>query len=223
VTGHQHVIDMPQRRAIATQAGRTVLTASVLPMGVFYLSLMIAGLHTAVLATVGWYYGGLLLRLARRQPLLGAALLGAALLTVRALVTFLTGSTLIYFLQPVAGTVATATAFAATAIAGRPILDRLAHEFCPLPTELSRRLRQRRFFTRLSVVWSLTYFINAAGTVWLLTSSSIGGFIVLKSVLSPALSGTAAAVSYLLFRRALRREGVRVRWGHPAIAYSAAL
>ncbi len=217
-----HVIDMPGRRAIARQAGTTVLIVSVLPMGVFYLTMILAGLRVAVLATVGWYYAGMLIRLVHRKPILGAAMLGAGLLTIRAVVTFLTGSALVYFLQPVAGTVATATAFAATALAGRPMLDRLTHDFCPLPVELSRRLRSRRFFTHLSVVWSLTYFVNAAGTVWLLTSSSIGGFIVLKSVLSPAMTGGAAAVSYLLFRLALRHEGVRVRWGHaPAVAATA--
>jgi uncharacterized membrane protein len=214
VTANPHVIDMPQRRAIARHAGTTVLVVSALPMMIFYLALAVAGLHAALFATVGWYYAGMLVRVARHKPVLGAALLGAALLTVRTMVTFLTGSTLIYFLQPVAGTVATATAFAATALAGRPILDRLAHEFCPLPTDLSHRLRQRRFFAHLSVVWSLTYFVNAAGTVWLLTSSSIGGFIVLKSILSPALSGVAAVASYTLFRLALHREGVRIRWGH---------
>jgi uncharacterized membrane protein len=145
-------------------------------------------------------------------------MLGAGLLTLRATITFLTGSAFVYFLQPIAGTVATATAFAATALAGRPMLDRLTHEFCPLPVELSRRLRRSRFFTHLSVVWSLTYFVNAAGTVWLLTSSSIGGFIVLKSILSPTITGIAAAVSYLLFRQALRHEGVRVRWGQRSVA-----
>lgn len=211
-------IDMPGRRAIARQVLTTVLFVSVIPMGVFYFTLALAGIRVAVLVTVGWYYAGILLRLIRRKPVLGAAMLGAGLLTVRAVITFLTGSAFIYFLQPIAGTVATATAFAATALAGRPMLDRLAHEFCPLPVELSRRLRHRRFFTHLSVIWSLTYFMNALGTVWLLTSSSIGGFIVMKSILSPTITGIAAAVSYLLFRHALRHEGVRVRWGHRSLA-----
>ena len=127
---------------------------------------------------------------------------------------FLTGSAFIYFLQPVAGTVALATAIAASALAGRPILDRLAHEFCPFPAELSAHLREQRFFSRLSTVWAVTYLINAVGTIWLLRSMSVGGFVVLKSVLGPALTITAVAASLLYFHLAMRNQDVHIRWRH---------
>jgi len=208
------VIEMPGWRPIAKRVATTVLLVSVLPMAVFYLSLSVFGLRTAVLATVGWYYAGLLLNVVRRKPVLAAALLGAGLLSVRAVVTFLTGSAFVYFLQPVAGTLATATFFAATAMAGRPVLDKLAHEFCPFPEELSIRLRKDRFFSRLSLVWSVTYFINAAGTVWLLTSSSLTGFIVLKTTLSPAVTIVAVVTSYAVFRVTVRHQNVSIRWAH---------
>ncbi len=205
---------MPSWRVIGRHAATTVLLVSLLPMAVFYVAYTVSGLRTAVLATVSWYYAGLLLKVVRRKPVLAAALLGAGLLSIRTVVMFFTGSAVVYFLQPVAGTLATAVFFAATALAGRPVLDRLAHEFCPFPEELSARLRERRFFTRLSVVWSITYFVNAAGTVWLLTNSSVTGFILLKSVLSPVVTGAAIVASYLVFRMAVRHEGVLIRWGH---------
>jgi hypothetical protein len=115
------IIDMPGWRPIVKRAATTVLTVSLLPMAVFYASLSLFGLRTAVLTTVGWYYAGLLLKIVRRKPVVGAAMVGAGLLSIRALITFLTGSAFIHFLQPVAGTVATATVFAATAtaLAGR--------------------------------------------------------------------------------------------------------
>ena len=209
-----NVVDMPGWRPIAKRAATTVLMVSLLPMAVFYTSLSVFGLRTAVLTTLGWYYAGLLLKVVRRKPVLAAATVGAGLLSIRTLVTFLTGSALLYFLQPVAGTLATATVFAATALAGRPVLDRFAHEFCPFPADMSARLRQARFFSRLSVVWSITYFINAAGTVWLLTHSSLTGFVLLKSVLSPALVVAAVVASYLLFRITLRHQNVVVHWRH---------
>src|SRR3954451_22294643 len=133
---------MPGWRPITRRASTTVLMVSLLPMAVFYTSLSIFGLRTAVLTTLGWYYAGVLLKIVRRQPVLAAAMIGAGLLSIRALITYLTDSTFMYFLQPVAGTVATATFFAATAIAGRPVLDRLAHEFCPIPDDMSARLRK---------------------------------------------------------------------------------
>jgi uncharacterized membrane protein len=195
---------------------------SIAPMGIFYAANSLFGLRTAALTTLGWYYGGLLLKAVRRKPVLAAGLLAAGLLSVRAVVMFLSGSALIYFLQPVAGTVAAATVFAATALAGRPVLDRLAHEFCPFPEEMSVRLRKARFFSRLSVVWSLTYFVNAVGTVWLLTTASLNGFILMKSVLSPVVTVTAVLASYLVFRMTMRGQNVRIRWGHQPWARAAA-
>ena len=208
------IIDMPGWRPIARRAFTTILLVSLLPMAVFYTSMSVFGLRAAVLATVAWYYGALLLKVLQRKPVLAAAMLGAFLLSIRAVITFLTGSAFLYFLQPVAGTIATATLIAATALAGRPVLDRLAHEFCPFPEELSAWLRKGAFFSRLSLVWSATYFINAAGTVWLLTTSSLTGFIVLKSVLSPAVTIAAVVASYLLFRFTVRHQNVVIRWCH---------
>jgi uncharacterized membrane protein len=137
-------------------------------------------------------------------------MLGAGLLTLRAVLAFWTNSSFLYFLQPVAGTVATATAFAFTALAGRPLLDRLVHEFCPLPAALSHRLRVNHYFRYVSAVWTLAYLVNAAGTVWLLSTSSLGGFLMLRALLSPLLVTMTVVVSYLLFRIMMRREGVQL-------------
>jgi hypothetical protein len=183
-------------------------------MAVFYASMSLFGLRIAALAAVGLCYAGLLVTLARGKAVLAAGLVTAGLLSLRAVVVFFTGGALIYFLQPVAGTLAVATVIAVTALAGRPVLDRLAHELCPFPPELSSWLPEARFFTRLSLVWSITYLINTAGTVWLLTNSSIGGFILLKSVLSPAVTAAAALTSYVIFGLTVRHQNVRIQWAH---------
>lgn len=206
------VIEMACPSAMALHAGRTLLIASVIPMGVFYATMSTLGLSAAILVTVGWYYAGLLARLMRHRPVIGAAMLGAGLMSVRALVAFWTGSSYLFFLQPVAGTVATAVSFAVTSLAGRPLLERLAHDFVPLPPALSQRLRASRFFCYTSMLWALMYAGNAVGTVWLLRSSSLGAFLLMKTVLSPLLTGATVVITYLLFRRLLRREGVRLRW-----------
>ena len=212
---------MAHPRAIASHAARTVLFASVLPMAVFYTALSIAGLNVAIVLTLCWYYAGLVVRRLRKRPILGATMLGAVLMTVRAGVGLWTGSAFLYFLQPVAGTVATATSFAVTALAGRPLLEHLAHDFVPVPAALSEQLRGNRFFGYASALWAAMYVANAAGTVWLLTNSSLGAFLLLKTLLSPLLTGATVAVTVLLLHRLLRREGVRLRWprrGEPATA-----
>jgi hypothetical protein len=208
------ILEMPGWRPILRRVATTMLIVSFLPMAVFYATMSLFGLRIAALAAVGLCYAGLLLTLARGRPVLAAALLTAGLLSIRAVVMFFTGSAMLYFLQPVAGTLLVATVIGVTALAGRPVLDRLAHEFCPFPQDLSTWLRQRRFFTRLSAVWSMTYLFNAAGTVWLLTNSSLGGFILLKSVLSPAVTVCAVLASYGVFRLTVRNQNVRIRWAH---------
>jgi hypothetical protein len=208
------VVDMPGWRPITRQVLSLVAMVSLLPMAVFYLTMTLFGLRTAALVTVGLYYAGLLLKLLRGKPVLAAALFAAGLLSIRTVVMYLTGSAFVYFLQPVAGTIAIAGAIAATALMGRPVLDRLAHEFCPFPAEVSLRLRTTRFFARLSILWTLVYLINAAGTVWLLSTASLGGFMLLKSTLGPALTFTAVVASILYFRVAMRKLDVRLRWAH---------
>ncbi|MFL6132647.1 MAG: hypothetical protein ACJ72A_07590 [Nocardioidaceae bacterium] len=210
--GRIQVIDMPGWRPIVRKVFATLALVSALPMAVFYVVMSLYGLRAAALATVSVYYAGLLLKLLRRKPILAAAVLTAGLLSIRTVVMFLTGSAFVYFLQPVAGTVALATVIAASALAGRPVLDRLAHEFCPFPAELSAQLRKDAFFARLSCVWSMAYLINALGTIWLLRTMSVGGFVILKSVLGPSLTIIAVAASLLYFRVAMRNQHVQIRW-----------
>lgn len=209
---HAQVIDMPGWRPIVRKVFTTLALVSALPMAVFYTAFSLYGLRAAALATVSVYYAGLLLKVVRRKPILAAAFLTAGLLSIRTVIMFLTGSAFVYFLQPVAGTVALATVIAATALAGRPVLDRLAHEFCPFPADLSAHLRQHGFFARLSVVWSAAYLINALGTIWLLRTMTVGGFVVMRSVLGPALTITAVAASLLYFHLAMRNQNIQIRW-----------
>jgi hypothetical protein len=203
---------MARPSAIAAHAGRTVLVASLVPTAIFYTTLSTVGLSAAIAAALGWYYAVLVARHLRRRPVVGAAMLGAGLMTMRAVVALWTGSTFLYFLQPVAGTVATATSIAVTAMVGRPLIERLVHDFVPVPAALSERLHHARFFNYTSALWAIAYAVNAIGTVWLLTNASLGAFMLIKSLLSPLLTASTAAITYLLFRRLLRREGVHLRW-----------
>jgi uncharacterized membrane protein len=216
------VIVLPGAREIIRRAGSTILVASLLPAAVFYVTLSLSSLRIAVAVTLAWYYAGLLWTHTRGKPLLAAAMLGAGLLTLRAVLAFWTNSSFLYFLQPVAGTVATATAFAVTALAGRPLLDRLVHEFCPLPAALSSRLRANHYFRWVSIVWTLAYLVNAVGTVWILSTASLGGFLMLRAVLSPLLVTTAVVASYVLFRWMMRNEDVHLTRRAPVTALAAA-
>jgi hypothetical protein len=214
VTQPRDLIEMPGWRPILRQVATRVLLVSLLPMAVFYVTLSLADVRAAALITAALYCAGLVTRALRRQPVPAVAVLGAGLLGMRTVILFCTGSTFVYFLQPVAGTVAVATTFAATALAGRPVIERLALDFCPLPPQLVTHLRSARFFNWVSLMWAISYGINAAGTVWFLTTASLGNFIIVKSVLGPMLTSVASVASYLVFRRTMRQRNVRVRFAN---------
>jgi hypothetical protein len=207
-------VDMPGWRPILKRIGTNMALVSFIPMGIFYTALAVLGLRVGVASVVGWYYGMVVLNLVRRKPVLGAGLLGAGVISIRAVVTFITGSAFVFFLQPVAGTIFTATLIAATALAGRPILDRIAHDFCAFPPEMSAKLRHNKFFFRISVLWSMTYFLNAAGTVWLLTNASLNRFMVLKSAATPVIIAVTVVASWAVFRWTVRHENVSIRWAN---------
>jgi hypothetical protein len=114
------VLDMPGWRPIVRRVATTLATVSLLPMSVFYASMLLFGLRTAALSAVGLCYIGLLLRRARGRPVLAAALVTAGLLSLRAVIMLGTGSALFYFLQPVAGTLAVATGWPTSSARSRP-------------------------------------------------------------------------------------------------------
>jgi uncharacterized membrane protein len=214
VTQPRDLIEMPGWRPILRQVATRVLLVSLLPMAVFYVTLSLADVRAAALITTALYCAGLVTRALSRQPVPAAAVLGVGLLGMRTVILFCTGSTFVYFLQPVAVTVAVATTFAATALAGRPVIERLALDFCPLPPQLVTHLRSAKFFNRVSLMWTISYGINAAGTAWFLTTVSLGNFIIVKSVLGPMLTSVASVASYLVFRRTMRQRNVRVRFAN---------
>ena len=214
MTSSAQVIDMPGWRPITRHVMTMISLVSLLPMAIFYVTMSMFGVRTAALVTVAVYYAGLLMKHLRGKPVLAAALFAAGLLSIRTVVICLTGNAFVYFLQPVAGTLAISITIAGTAAMGRPLLDRLAHEFCPFPDAVSSHLRSSRFFVRLSILWSAVYLINAAGTVWLLSTASLSGFMLLKSVLGPALMFSAVAASIVWFRVAMRSENVHINWAH---------
>jgi hypothetical protein len=143
-------------------------------------------------------------------------LIGALVLTVRVIVSWWTGSALLFFLQPVAGTVAMAAAIGSSAFSSQPLLARLLPEFCPLTNAVVRLLEQGRFFVHTSLVWSGMYALNAVTTLSLLLSSrtSMAGFLAAKTVLGPMLTTSAVLASVLILRRLARKSGATLRIGH---------
>jgi hypothetical protein len=205
-------LELPRPGVIARRALQVVLVTTAVPMTLFYVTLSLAGLRAAVLTGAGWYYLDIARRLVRRRPVPATVAVGALLITVRAVIAFMTGSVFLYFLQPTLGTVAVGGAFGVSALAGRPLARTLAEDYLPLTAQFVAHPRVAAFFPRVSLLWCAVNLLNAAVTYGLLLSASTGQFLLLKSVGGPVLTGVAILGSVLWFRRTMRGAGVRLRF-----------
>lgn len=220
---HSLALRLPSLRSSLRHALPSLIEGVVGPALVFYLALLLGGYRPAIVAALCWTTAVLLRRLVRKKRVPAVVLLGAALLVLRSIVAYLTGSSFLYFVQPAAGTVVVGVAFLVSAISGRPLTERFAHDFCPLDRELTARPFVRRYFSRIAVLWGAILLVNAGIGLWLLLSASLSSFVLVRSVATWGLDGTGVALSAWWFIRLMRRHGIHISWhGQPAGAAPAA-
>ena len=210
--GGASTFHLPSPRAVVRHALPGLIESTIGPGVLFYLVLVTAGFRGAVLAALGWSYLAAARRLYRRERLSGLLLLGIVLVSIRTVIAFASGSAFLYFIQPTAGTFLVGIIFLATAVAGRPLVERLAHDFCPLDPELMKRSFLRKFFLRLSWLWAVVLTTNATFVLMLLLKSSVQAFVVEKTVVSFVLTTGGVVLSVVWFIRAMRQHGFVVRF-----------
>lgn len=204
------MFEVPHLRDVARHAAPHLVEATFVPLVLFYGALWVAGVWWALAAALVWSCAALGRRILLGRGVPGILVLGTVGLTVRTVISLLSGSVFIYFLQPTLGTVAVAGAFLLSVPARRPLTRRLAADFCPLPEAFADHPGIQRLFLRLSLLWGLVYLVNAGTTLWLLVSQPLEVFLLAKTVLSTALTLAAIAGSVLWFRAGARRSGVLV-------------
>jgi hypothetical protein len=177
------------------------------------LTLRLVGVWGAVLIGLGWTYAAVARRLLTGRRVPGILVLGAVTLTARTVVAMASGSVVVYFLQPTLGTALVAGAFLLSVPLGRPLAERLARDFCPIPTKVLANAHVRRFFLRVTLLWAVTQLANAAVTLWLLFSQSLATVLVAKTLVSWGLTGGAIVVSTIWFKRSMTRHGILARRG----------
>src|SRR5438132_46102 len=72
-------------------------------------------------------------------------------------------------------------------------------------------LIEATFIARITLLWAFVNLGNAAMTITLLLTQSVGTYVLAKSVLSLGLTGCAIVVSTVWFRRSMRRNGILLR------------
>jgi hypothetical protein len=204
--------------AVIRRAGPHLIEATVVPAVLFYSALLAFGLGAAYAAAVGWSYAALLRHLVRRRPVPPILVLGVIGLTVRTLVAIVSGSSFLYFFQPILGTVAMGCVFLLSICIGRPMIASLAGEFWPITAEEAARPGVVRLFRHLTLLWAGVNLATAALTMTLLVSLPLGAFLAAKQLSGLAVTASAVFLTVSMSLATARREGMAAMPGALVLA-----
>jgi hypothetical protein len=203
---HHVPFELPKLRELAHHALPTIIEASLIPLGIFYLSLWQFGSHVAIWTALAWSSCALLRRIIMRKPVPGLLIIGFMGLAARTFIAAASGSVFVYFLQPSLGTAAVGAVFLFSIPLGRPLAQRLARDFVPFPDGYIKRPAIRRVFVQITVIWALVNLLNAAGTLLLLISEPISTYVAAKTGLSAVVTGSGILLSSWWFRRVVKKH-----------------
>jgi uncharacterized membrane protein len=197
-----------QPREIAVRVGLSLLTAVIAPAVLFAATVVVFNIDTAMIVALAWMAGAIAWRSVTGRCVSGLLVLTGAIMAIKTAVTFATGNPFIYFVQPVLVDAAVATAFLGSLWTARPLVARLAPDFCPMDTELAARPRIRRLLRSLTLMWGLVILVKGSVTLWLLITLSTVDFVVIKggSIIMLTVAAVAATVVWSLV--VVRREGL---------------
>jgi hypothetical protein len=194
--------------AVARRGGPKLLEATIIPGALFYACLVTAGLGFAYLTAIGWIYGCVIRRLVQHRAIPSILILGAIGITVRTAVAVGSGSSFVYFAQPILGTVATGGVFLMSLFIGRPLIGRLAGDFWPITPEMAQNPRILALFRSLTILWAAVNLATATVTFCLLLYLPLATFVAVKQVSGLGITVSAIAVTIIWSHRIACREGV---------------
>jgi hypothetical protein len=207
---HADVLEISGLRATLGRAARLLLEAVVVPTLLLAVLLHVIGTTRSILVAVGWCLCAIGFRWLVDRRLPGTLLLGSAAIAARAAFALLSGSLLVYLLQPVLGSIVMAVLFLGSAAFGRPITMRLARDFVHVPAHILARTGVRRMFTEVAVIWGVSRLLDVAMNLGFLHKGVDAGLWA-RGLLSPLLTVTAVAVCTAWGWRSLRRNGIRIK------------
>jgi intracellular septation protein A len=198
---------LPGPLAIARHALPNVVISTLVPTALFYIGWYAEGRSAAFALALGWALTLVGWRSIRRQRIPALLILTTVLLVVRTTIALMSGSTRIYFVQPVVTLCIVGLLFLISVAAGRPLISRLAADVFPLPTEVAEHEDIRKHFRKLSFLWAGVYFVNAAVTLLLLLNLSVSAFVATPSFVGLAIMWAGVATTIYVSRPVLQRVG----------------
>jgi hypothetical protein len=194
--------------AVARRMLPYLVEATIIPTALFYAFLAALGLFWAFLAAAGWSFACVALRLGRRKAIPGLLLLACLGISVRTGIYVWSSNAVVYFVQPALRTLLTAGAFALSALVGRPLVERFAHDFCSLDPDVQRRPAITRLFRRLTYHWACVNLALAATSFALLWTVSTAVFVGATTAATWLITATGVYLTVSASVRTARAEGL---------------
>ena len=126
-------------RAVGRRLLPSLIEATLVPTLLFYAVFALVGATGAFIAALGWSYLAIGRRLASRTPIPGIMILAGIGITLRTTFAIASGSSFVYFVQPVLGTLVLSAVMVISVIVGRPLIGRFASDFCALEPGIASR------------------------------------------------------------------------------------
>jgi intracellular septation protein A len=205
---HHHPSIVLVLRAVGRRLVPNLIEATLIPSALFFASAYFFGLQLAFATALVWSYLALARRIATRRPIPALVLLGSIGLTLRTLVTIGSGSSFIYFLQPVIGTLVVGSTFLVSVIAGRPLVARFARDFCPLDPDIEDSAGVVALYRQLTYLWAAVNFLAAGATLTLLCTLPVNAFLAVRPFTAWLITGTGVVLTVASAVRFARREGL---------------
>lgn len=206
-------VHLPAFGSLIRQGAKHLLESTVVPLGLFYLLLTTVGFSGGIIAALSWSMLALVRRIVLRRGVPAVLLLTTVLLVARTVLGLMTGSVFLYFLQPTLQNFLVAFVLVASLPYRRPLIAKLADDFCAFPAAFSEHPRVVQIFRRLSLFWALVFLTNGVTTLWMLARKTVGDFLMVSTAGSWSIVAVAIVVSLVWFRRSLRGEGIVLRMG----------
>jgi Protein of unknown function (DUF3159) len=207
----------PSKVSVVKAVGRRMvpylIEATLIPTTLFYVFLITFELKWAIVAALGWTYAAIGRRIVTGRPISGLLVLATLGISVRTVIYLLSGSSFVYFVQPIMRTVATAAVFALSVCIGRPLIARFAADFCPLSPDVQSRPAVVQLFRRLTYLWAGVNALAAATTLTLLLTVPVAVFVGTATVSAWVLTCSGVVLTVSDSVRTARSEGL-----HTAVA-----
>ena len=194
--------------AAARHAVPHLVEGALIPVVVFYLALWAFGVWGALLAALSWSYLALARRAITGSKAGGVLMVTAVTLTVRFAMAVATGSTAVYFVQPVLAKAVLALALLWTLRSPRPLIRHIVNDFVPISDETAARWPMQLFFHQASLIVAGVLMAHAVVGLGLLVSQPIEVYVTSKTILNTVVKATLILLVAVQLKRALRESSL---------------